>query len=466
MKIAKTSSPSFNRMYTSNPHFRIYRLSVRYRSPRARSVAEDAASQASSSPSLTPSEYSLDSGASTPNSTRRSRPKRVPDHLKTEEQRIMDRFVVQYSGSTARPKRKRPSRERRKRPNEPADGLAAISELLPHPFPSPNGDFTISASPPPGLSPYFDGSSPPWVFDDIRNSLPALPGAQFAPTYQKAKGKQPAQPVADTSGPVVVSANSSSSSSSFRSMPASREGSISTVASKDRVFDEGTTKLWFQKGPQLQLLPIEHIEVRRINRIKGEGVVIVSKTPSGQEVLDDLWMPSVGTNSSPFLENSVVVSTFRHREQSANFVVCFAPNPEHHPQYSFSTKDDCWDFVQAIADKTLCASLDVESIKSACTHGNAAEGGCETIQVWEDDALGLKTVKFFRNKNKNAKQKVVEVSVNCLRFPKKEKGTGKLVMAFRDAREGPTNEMRYLKIGFSNADAEEGFLYQVGFELE
>jgi hypothetical protein len=386
----------------------------------------------------------------------------VPDHLKTEEQRIMDRFVAQYSESTtAGSKRKRPSRERRKGPTESADGLAAISELLPHPFPSPNANFTISAFPSPGLSPYLDGSNPPWMFDDFRNSLPVL--AEPSPTYQKAKGKQP---VTNAPGSVGVSENSSSSSSSFQSMPASREGSIFTVASKDRTFEEGTTKMWIRKGGQLQLLPIEHIEVRRIDRIKGQGIVIVSKTSSGQEVLDDLWMPSIGTNSSPFLENSEVVTVFRHREQSANFVVCFAPHPEHHPQYSFSTKDDCWDFMQAIADKILCASLDVESIKSACTHGNAAEGGCETIQVWEDDAIGLKTVKFFRNKNMHAKQKVVEVSVNCLRFPKKERGTGKLVMDFRDSKDGPTNEMRYLKIGFSNSDAEEGFLHQIGVAPE
>jgi hypothetical protein len=436
------------------------------RSPRAGSIPEGAASQPSP-PSLAPSDYSLDSRASTPNSTRRSRETRVPDHLKTEEQRIMDSFVAQYNGSTtAGAKRKRPSRERRKRRNESTDGPAAISEPHPHPFPSPNGDLIISASPSPAGSPFLDGSSPPWVFNDIRNSLPALAGAQSAPAHQKAKGKQPVQPVTDEAGPAEVNINSSSSSGSFRSMPASREGSILTVASKDRTFQEGTTKIWFQKGPQLQLLPIEHIEVRRIDRIKGEGIVIVSKTSSGQEVLDDLWMQSLEINSSPFLENTEVVSAFRYREQSANFVVCIAPHPEHHPQYSFSTKDDCWDFMQAITNKTLRASLDVESIKSACTHGNTAEGGCETIQVWEDSAINMKTVKFFRNKNTHAKQKVIEVSVNCLRFPRKERGTGKVVVEFRDARDGPTNEMKYLKIGFSNRDAEEGFLYQVGFGPE
>ncbi|TID26858.1 hypothetical protein E2P81_ATG01320 [Venturia nashicola] len=431
-------------------------------SPRARSSVEHAVSQAPS-PVLAPSEYSIDSGTSTPSSSRRSSTTRVPDHLKSEEQRIFDRFLAQYSGSIiAGSKRKRPSRERRKRPEEPTDTLAAISKFLPHPIPSPNVDFAISASPSPRLFPLLNGSHPPWVFDDIRNSLPTLPGAQPAPAYEKGRGKQPIQPALDDAGPAGVGSDSSNSSGSFRSM-ASREGSIFTVASRDRAFEEGTTKVWFRKGSQLQILPIQHIEVRRLDRIRGEGIVVVSKTPSGQDVLDDLWMPSLGTNSCPFLENAEVASTFQRRDKSANFVVCFAPHPEHHPQYSFSSRDDCWDFMQAIADKSLCASLDVESIKSACTHGHAAEGGCATIQVWEDDALGLKTIKLFRNKNELAKQKVIDINVNCLRMPKKEKGTGKLVVDFRDSKDGFTSEMKYLKIGFSNADAEEGFLCQVGF---
>lgn len=441
---------------------RPFRLPFGHRSPRARSGAEDAVSQ-SPSPTLAPSEHSIDSGTSTPNSSRGSSSARVPDHLKTEEQRILDRFVAQYSAPTiAGSKRKRPSRERRRWPDESTDLLAAFTKLLPHPFPSPNVDFAVSASPSPCLIPSLDGNNPPWVFDDIRNSLPVLPGPRSAPAHEKARGKQPVQPVLDEPGPARFILDSSSSSDSFRSM-ASREGSIFTVASKDRTFEEGTTKLWFHKGPQLQILPIKHIEVRRLDRIKGEGIVIVSKTPSGQDVLDDLWMPSQGTNSCPFLENAEVAGTFQRREKSAHFVVCFAPHPEHHPQYSFSSRDDCWDFLQAIADKTLCASLDVESIKSACTHGHAVEGGCKTIQVWEDDALGLKTIKFFRNKNKLAKQKVVEINVNFLRFPKKERGTGKLVVDFRDAKDALTSEMKYLKIGFSNTDAEEGFLHQIGF---
>jgi hypothetical protein len=57
----------------------------------------------------------------------------------------------------------------------------------------------------------------------------------------------------------------------------------------------------------------------------------------------------------------------------------------------------------------------------------------------------------------------VEFSINCLRFPEKERRTGKLVVGLRDAQDGPTKEMRYLKIKFSNADAEEGFLRGVGF---
>jgi hypothetical protein len=378
----------------------------------------------------------------------------------------MDRFIALYSGSVAGSKRKRLSRERRNLPNQPAEGLGAISEDLSHAFPSPTGDFTLSATSSPRFSPYLDGSNPAWIFDDVRNSLPAIPGAMFAPSYSRNKGKKPAHLDLYPPGLVGPADTSSSSSSSFRSMPISREGSILTVASKDRVFEEGTTKLWHHQRGSFQQLPIEHIEVRRLDLVKGQAVVIVSKSTSGQEILDDLWMPSTGTNSSPFLENSDVVTQFQRREESANFVVSFAPNRNHHPQYSFSTREDCWDFMQAITDKTLCASLDIENIKSACTHGNAVESGCETIQVWEDDTVGLKTVKFFRNKNPNAKQKVVEVNINCFREPEKEKRTGKLVFAFRDAQDGPTKEMRYLKIGFSNADAEEGFLQQVGFGTE
>ncbi|QDS71015.1 hypothetical protein FKW77_007955 [Venturia effusa] len=432
-------------------------------SPRVPSLAEYAASR-EPSPVLAPSESSFDSGTSTPNSTRRSRGTRAPDHLKTEEQRILEQFLAQHGvPSIAGYKRKRPSKECRSRLEEATDTCATISQLLPHPFPSPHGDFSISATPLPGLVPDLDGSNPRWVFDDLRNSLPSLSDAQFAPPYRKAKGKQPLQTVSDEQGPAGLNSDWSTSSGSFRST-ASRESSIFTMASKDRTFEEGTTKIWFHRGTQLQILPIEHIEVRRLDRIKGEGIVIVSKTPSGQDVLDDLWMPSLGTNSWPFLVNAEVASTFRRREPSANLVVCFAPHPEHHPQYSFSTRDDCWDFMQAIADKTLCASLDVENIKSACTHGNAAEGGCVTIQVWDDNALNLRTLKIFRNKNTLAKQKVVEINVNCLRSPKKERGTGKLVVDFRDAKDGPTSEMKYLKIGFSNMDAETGFLHQVGVQ--
>jgi hypothetical protein len=218
----------------------------------------------------------------------------------------------------------------------------------------------------------------------------------------------------------------------------------------------------------MQQHPIDHIEIRRVERPGAEGVIIACRTESGQEVLDDLWIPQDGMNSSPFLENSDVASTFRQRDKNANFVVCFAPNTSVHPQYSFTNKEDCWDFMQAIADKTLCASIDVESIKSACTHGNSVESGCETLQVWEDPIFTLRTVKFFRNKNLYAKPRLVEFNVNCFRFPDNlEKRTGKLIVNFRDSIDGtsPTKEMRYLKIAFRNLDSEEEFLQQVGFGI-
>jgi hypothetical protein len=218
----------------------------------------------------------------------------------------------------------------------------------------------------------------------------------------------------------------------------------------------------------MQQLPIDHIEIRRVERSGGEGIVIACRTESGQEVIDDLWIPQAGTNSNPFLENSDIVTTFRQRDKNANFVICFAPNPSTHPQYSFATKADCWDFMQAIVDKTLCASLDVESIKSACTHGNSVESGCETLQIWEDPVFTIRTVKFFRNKNLYAKPRIVELNVNCFRFPDNlDRRTGKLIVQFRDGLDvtSPTKEMRYLKIAFGHPDLEEEFLQQAGFGI-
>jgi hypothetical protein len=425
----------------------------------------------------------------------------------------MDRFVAQYYPAAAGAKRKRAVA------NQPSasspEPLKALSPLLSVPFPFPLGDDILAGSP---MATPARLADPTWMFSGLQDALPPgpsptyfqsisqvpspnftsphhVPSPNFTSNFpssnqipapngtssnqnpsqmfsssnplpsERSRGKQRAIRVEDLVSPAD---NSSSSSGSVRSLPISREGSIFTIQSKNRTFEEGTTKLWHVRGKSMIQLPIEHIEIRRVDRSTGEGIVIACRTESGQEILDDLWMTQTGTNSSPFLENSDIVKTFRHKDKNANFVVCFAPNPSIHPQYSFATKEDCWDFMQAIVDKTLCASVDVESIKSACTHGNSVESGCETLQVWEDPIFAMRTVKFYRNKNLYAKPRLVEFNVNCFRFPDNlEKRTGKLVIYFRDGldTESPTKEMRYLKLAFGSADLEEEFLQQVGFGI-
>jgi hypothetical protein len=195
----------------------------------------------------------------------------------------------------------------------------------------------------------------------------------------------------------------------------------------------------------------------------GEAVVIVARTTSGKDIVDNLWTSALGTKSSPFLENAEIVAAFRKRDRNIKYVVRFAPNTDHHARYSFDTREECWDFMEAIMNKKLAASVDVESIKSACTHSNSVESGCETIQVWEDQRIPNKQmVKFFRNKNSSA-MNVVEFDSNSLMAPEKERRTGKLTFVFRDVQEGPTRDMKYLKIAFSTEESKQEFLREAGF---
>jgi hypothetical protein len=207
-------------------------------------------------------------------------------------------------------------------------------------------------------------------------------------------------------------------------------------------------------------------DVQQSNGKPGFGVIIVSTTPLGHEIQDSLWIPSTGENSSPFLEHVEIVNAFQKHDPNINFVVRFVPNTNRHPQYSFSNREDCWVFMQAITDKVLCASIDVETIKSAATRATAVESGMETMQIWEDRNSSKRIIKFFRNKNEDAQQRVVELDLARLRQPNKERRTGKVVIDLRDSDDALVKELRYLKIGFTNADAEQGFMHECGFRKE
>jgi hypothetical protein len=233
------------------------------------------------------------------------------------------------------------------------------------------------------------------------------------------------------------------------------------------MYEDGSCKIWHRQGSSsLRQIDIARTEIRRdvqqSNGKHGFGVIIVSTTPLHHDIKDPLWMPNLGTNSSPFLEHVDIVQQFQKVDKNINFIVRFAPNANRHPQYSFTNREDCWDFMQAITEKTLCASIDVESIKSAATHASAYEAGTETIQIWEDRQTHKRTVKFFRNKNEQARDRVVELDIGWFRQPQKERRTQKLLIEFRDSGDPLAREMRYLKIVFSNTDAEQGFLAECG----
>ena len=168
------------------------------------------------------------------------------------------------------------------------------------------------------------------------------------------------------------------------------------------MYEEGTCKLWHRQGTStLRQIDIARTEIRRdVQQSNGRsdfGVTIVSTTPTGHEIKDPLWIPAKGFNSSPFLEHVDVIHQFQKNDPNVRFIVRFAPNANVHPQYSFTSREDCWDFMQAITEKTLCASIDVETVKSAATHASAVEAGTETLQIWEDRQNNRRTVKIFRN---------------------------------------------------------------------
>ncbi|KIW08655.1 uncharacterized protein PV09_00610 [Verruconis gallopava] len=437
--------------------------------------ADDVEQHNSDSPSLS----SLRSFAL--GNSRTSSPSTAPSHhgrkkrsprTKTEEELIFDRFVQQYSKLGPVGKRRRPG-----------DGdelslvsLDALSRQLPFPFPAGQADLERLQQQIRGSSNFDNADVPEWNLDDLRNALPpsgnASPGSgTTATSTSRQRGKQRASAAMSQSTLHLteygLTEYNSSSSGSIRSMP-TREGSIFSVSSRDRMYEDGACKLWHRQGTQsLTKIDIARTEIRRdvqhANGRHGFGVIIVSTTPLGHEIQDSLWIPTEGVNSSPFLEHVEVVHTFQRRDPTVNFVVRFVPNTSKHPQYSFTNREDCWDFMQAITEKVLCASLDIETVKSAATHASAVEAGTETIQIWEDQLSSKRTLKLFRNKNEHARQRVVELDVGLLRQPHKERRTQKLVVELRDSGDPLARELRYLKIVFSNPDAEEGFMHECGF---
>jgi hypothetical protein len=229
----------------------------------------------------------------------------------------------------------------------------------------------------------------------------------------------------------------------------------------------GICKIWCVNNGVLHQLAITQLEVRQNCKPSGHGTVVVATTTSGTQMVDDLWMPSVNANASPFLEKSGMIAAMRQQDPAIQSVVHFVPDPGRHPQYSFASHQDCWDFMQAVSRRKLCTSIDFQSIQSNLTRGNSYETSDDTLQVWEGANSGSCTVKFFRNKNTSAASQVVEFDCNRLRAAEKERRTGKLVISLRDVRDGgASKDIKYLKIAFSSNQAEEEFLHHVGISMQ
>lgn len=186
-------------------------------------------------------------------------------------------------------------------------------------------------------------------------------------------------------------------------------------------------------------------------------------------------MTSSNSNTSPFLEHSEVVRAFRGAHDSTiGQIVRFAPQSAFHPQYSFVRRDDAIGFAAAVAGMRLLASVDVESVKSAGTHGNSMEAGCETMQVWGEGAAGVgfataggegRWIKLFKNKNPAAgEHAVVEFDTKWMRAAQVERRAWRVVVPFRDGVGGVATEMKYLKIAFSAKEGRDEFLTATGLD--
>ena len=448
----------------------------------------------SASPSLSSLRSFALQGSNNPSPTstpgRHGRKKRSP-RTKTEEELIFDRFVQQYSRLDGPGKRKRHG-------GPDADGLSlvsldALSKQLPFPFPAGQDELEKMQQMIRGPVGNYDNSDvPEWDLDDLRAALPpsvppsvtasrapSIAPSEYSPgsattMTSRAWGKQRASTAMSASTLHLTEYGltefNSSSSGSIRSVP-TREGSIFSISSRDRMYDDGACKLWHRQGSRsLRQIDIVRTEVRRdVQQSHGKygfGVIVVSTTPIRTEIQDPLWIPMAGLNSSPFLEHIEVVQQFQKIDPTVKFVVRFAPNTDRHPQYSFTNREDCWDFMQAISEKILVASIDVESIKTAATHAAAFEAGMETIQIWEDRHTNRRTIKFFRNKNETARDRVVELDLGWLRQPQKDRRTSRTLIELRDSGDPLARELKYLKIVFSSTDAEAGFMHECGFRKE
>lgn len=236
---------------------------------------------------------------------------------------------------------------------------------------------------------------------------------------------------------------------------------IDTISSSGQVFKLNSCKLWYHRAATLHQVAIDYVEIRRTSSSDGiDRVALVIRATNGQEILDNLWISSLGANASPFLEHSEAVATLKHHDPDVNFIMKLVPNASLHPRYSFATKEDASRIMFAIVGRTLRYSIDVESIKSDVTHGNAFEASCETLQVWDDPSAPNSggRVRFFRNKNPTSVLPVVEFDAKCLYASvREEKGT-KTVFAFNNSQDDVIRSMKYLKIEFATIDAKETFL--------
>lgn len=381
---------------------------------------------------------------------------------------IFDRFVQQYAKAGPSGKRKRVDEG-----EAPLlVGIESLSKHLPFPFPAGEADIKKMEQQIRSTIGSDNDDIPEWNLDDMKRSLPEAEDEAILPRTPASGPSAVALGKRKTVSPSLASTihlteYASSRSGSIGS--ALTDGSVYSISSHDRVYEAGTCTLWHRQGATgLVKVDIMRTEVRRaMQPFQGRQVVaitIVSKTPSGQEIPDRLFMPTLGVNSSPFLEHMEVVHAFQRHDPHAHFIVRFAPNPAQHPQYSFSNQDACWEFLQSITEKFLCASVDIESIKSAVTHGNTTESGVATLQVWEDRQTSRRSIQFFRNKNSHARQRVIEIDVENLMPPRLEKKTGKMIIELRHQEDPSTKELKYLKIDFSSPDFQERFLCEGRFK--
>jgi hypothetical protein len=184
-----------------------------------------------------------------------------------------------------------------------------------------------------------------------------------------------------------------------------------------QIFRLNSCSLWYNRGGRLYQITIESIEIRRTSFFDGaERVALVAKSANNQEILDNLWTSSLRTNASPFLAHREVVEAFKNKDPNIKSIIKFAPHPSRHPCYSFSSEEDARGILSAIVGGTLRHSIDVDSIKSDMTHGNAFESACETLQVWDVPSIpgSESRVKFCRNINTTAIVPILEFDAKCL----------------------------------------------------